>query len=299
MNLQNVDLKLLIYLDALLDERSVTKAAAKVCISQSAMSNALNKIRTLLDDPVLIRTSQGMLPTQRALVLHNPLKIALSQLGETLAIIETFNPETTNRTFSISLTDYASSVLLPSLIPAIKAEAPECNLRILDGNIALEQLEQGQVDLAINAFTSLPDTFYEKKLWQESYNVIARRDHPSIKGDLDLPTYLTAEHIMLSKSGVGPGTVDVALAEKKLARRVSVQTKHFHLTPRLVENSNLLATVPTKLAIDFQKHYAIQLFPPPFELPPFQYSLVWSSIAHHDPAIHWLRNKIMEAAERI
>ncbi len=304
MNLQNIDLKLLVFLDALLDEKGVSKAAAKVCISQPAMSNALNKLRDLLDDPVLIRSSQGMVPTHKALSIHGPLKKALSQLGETFAQLDGFDPARAQRTFSISLTDYASSVLLPHLIALVNREAPQCSFRILDGNMEIEQLENTGVDVAINSFGPLPGSYYEKKLWQDSFSVVMCKQHDFIKkglasDNLDLESYLDLKHISLIKSGVGLGPVDVALNEMQKVRSTSVQTKHFHLTPRLVENSQMIATIPTKLARYFSQHYALKMFKPPLELPDFKYSMAWSALAQHDPAGIWLRSKIVEAAESI
>ncbi len=219
MNLQNIDLKLLVFLDALLDEKSVSRAAAKVCISQPAMSNALNKLRTLLDDPLLVRSAKGMTPTHKAALIHAPLKSALNQLGQTFSQLETFDPVNARRTFTISLTDYASSVLLPDLISLVKAQAPNCCFRILDDAIGLDQLQQTGVDLAINSFGLLPDSFYEKKLWQEQYSVICRKQHPAINEKLSLETYLELEHILFIKSGVGPGTVDQALANTNTIAR--------------------------------------------------------------------------------
>jgi len=299
VNLQNIDLKLLVFLDALLNEKSVTIAASKVHISQPAMSNALNKLRSLLNDPILVRSSQGMLPTRRALDIHLPLKKALAQLGETLAPIESFDPTTTDRVLSLTLTDYASTVLLPKLIPLVKEEAPLCDFKIWDESQSLSQLESGAVDFAINAFGALPDTFYKKTLWQESYLVIARKNHPQLTANLDLTSYLALEHILLTKSGIGPGTVDTALKENQLDRRVAIRTKHFHLAPQLVEGSNMIATLPAKLAIYFKMHYQIETYTPPLELPAFNYSLVWSAIAHHDPALRWLKDKIIKAADLI
>ncbi len=299
MNLQNIDLKLLVFLDALLDERGVSKAAAKVCISQPAMSNALNKLRDLLDDPILIRSSQGMAPTHKALSIHQPLKKALSQLGETFAQLEGFNPDTAQRTFSISLTDYASSVLLPHLISLVKQEAPLCSFKILDGNMDVEQLEAASIDVAINSFGPLPGSYYEKKLWCDSYSVIASNQYSDVNGTLTLEHYLEMEHILLLKSGVGLGPVDLALSEMQKTRVTSVQTKHFHLTPRLVESSQMVATIPTKLARYFTQHYALNMFTPPIELKDFQYSMVWSGLAQHDPAGVWLRSKVVQAAQLI
>jgi len=299
MNLQNIDLKLLVFLDALLDEKGVSRAAAKVCISQPAMSNALNKIRGLLDDPILVRSSQGMVPTHKALSIHQPLKKALAQLGETFAQLEGFDAKSAQRTFTISLTDYASSVLLPHLITLVKREAPQCRFRILDGNMDVEQLESAGVDIAINSFGALPGSYYEKKLWCDSYSVIASDQHSDINEPLTLEHYLKCEHILLLKSGVGAGPVDLALSEIQKGRVTAVETKHFHLTPRLVETSEMIATIPSKLACYFSHHYGLSVYTPPIELKDFQYSMVWSALAQHDPACVWLRSKVVQAVELI
>ncbi len=299
MNLQNIDLKLLVFLDALLDERSVSRAATKVCISQPAMSNALNKLRTLLDDPLLIRSSKEMIPTHKAMLIHRPLKKALSQLGETFSQLESFDPQQASRTFTVSLTDYASSVLLPNLIELVKKQAPHCSFRILDASLGLDQLEQTGVDVAINSFGPLPESFYEKKLWQEQYSVISRHNHTDLKGGLTLPSFLALEHVVFIKSGVGPGTVDMALADTNQSRKVAVHTKHFHLAPKLVQSSDMISTMPSKLAKHFQQYFNIDVYEPPLALPDFTYSMVWSSVAQHDPAIVWLRDKIVQVAKTI
>lgn len=299
MNLQHIDLKLLVFLDALLDEKNVTKAAAKVCVSQPAMSNALNKLRTKLDDPILVRTSQGMIPTQRALDIHGPLKSALTQLGEALAPVGTYSPKSSERTFIIAATDYASTVLLPNLFADIQVEAPDCSFKIIDSSSGIELLEHGNIDLSINSFNHLPDTVHKKNLWEDDYRVIVSQNHPYISESIDLDTYLNSSHIVLIKSGIGNTSLDAILSERKLERHIAVYTKHFHVTPQLVENSNMVATIPTRLACFFQKQYALRVLLPPIELPRFCYSLVWSSVAHHDPANRWLRNRVLIAADQL
>lgn len=177
MNIRDIDLNLLVFLDALLRERSVTRAARAMDISQPAMSNALKRLRTLLGDPVLVRTARGMQPTDRALALHRPVRSALAQMESAIAPNRAFEPETTERLFTILITDYAASVLMPRVVGVLEREAPNIALNILGaGSDAVDQIERGEADCLVNSFGELPANFHQQRLWSDRLACLVRKD---------------------------------------------------------------------------------------------------------------------------
>src|SRR5699024_4220024 len=172
---------LLVFLDALLRERSVTRAAQAMGISQPAMSNALRRLRALLDDPVLVRTARGMQPTARAEKLQRPVHMALTQMEAAIAPHRAFEPDTAERLFTILITDYAASVLLPPVVHALEREAPNIALNILNaGSDAIDQIEGGQADFLVGEFGKLPANFHQQKLWSDRLACLIRENHPAL-----------------------------------------------------------------------------------------------------------------------
>ena len=181
MNIRDIDLNLLVFLDALLRERSVTKAALAMDISQPAMSNALRRLRKLLGDPVLVRTASGMQPTDRALKLQRPVRNALAQLETAIAPNRAFEPATAERLFTVLITDYAASVLMPHVVSVLEREAPNIALNILSaGSDAIDQIERGEADFLVNRFGKLPANFHQHKLWSDRMACLIRKDHPAL-----------------------------------------------------------------------------------------------------------------------
>ena len=205
LNIAKVDLNLLVYLDVLLREGSVTKAANQLSITQPAMSNGLKRLRDLFKDPLLVRTSDGMTPTKRALELQPVIRDVLAKLETTIQPETEFVPATSRRTFRIMASDYAESTLLIEVIRQLGNIAPNITLDVITpSDVTFHDVEHGKVDMAINRFEELPLSFHQKVIWYDTFSCVVKSENPIVSA-FNLNTYLSAQHIWVSKTGFGVG----------------------------------------------------------------------------------------------
>ncbi len=309
MNLDRIDLNLLVYLDVLLREGSVTKAAQQLGITQPAMSNGLRRLRDLFNDPLLVRTSDGMTATERARELQPVIRKALGELEVALQPQQEFDASTSNRVFRIMVSDYAESTLVPELVKRLRTDAPDIILDVLTpSDVTFKDVEAGKVDMAINRFDEMPQSFHQTTLWQDDFVCLVNPDHPGI-GNFDLPAYLVSKHIWVSKTGMGAGVgidpekvirlgwVDNALAELGYKRKISVFTRHYQMPALLALNNDLVATLPRKVADMQAESASLVVKEPPFKIPPFELKMAWSPLVQHHPAHRWLRRTIVDVAQ--
>ncbi|UZK03176.1 LysR family transcriptional regulator [Venatoribacter cucullus] len=309
MNLDRIDLNLLVYLDVLLREGSVTKAAQQLGITQPAMSNGLRRLRDLFNDPLLVRTSDGMTATERARELQPIIRKALGELEVALQPQQEFDARTSNRVFRIMVSDYAESTLVPELVKRLRTDAPDIILDVLTpSDVTFKDVEAGKVDMAINRFDEMPQSFHQTTLWQDDFVCLVNPDHPGI-GNFDLPAYLVSKHIWVSKTGMGAGVgidpekvirlgwVDNALAELGHKRKISVFTRHYQMPALLALNNDLVATLPRKVADMQAESASLVVKEPPFKIPPFELKMAWSPLVQHHPAHRWLRRTIVDVAQ--
>ncbi|WP_437762155.1 LysR family transcriptional regulator [Sorangium sp. So ce281] len=297
VHLASIDLNLLVVLDALLAEGNVTRAAARVGLSQSAMSHALGRLRVLIDDPVLVRTPRGMIPTPRAQELIGPIREALAKIEATVARSPRFEPATARRSFTVATVDYVELILLPRLVQKLVSEAPFIDLvaRPYDSEM-WSAMETGKVDLAIGLLPALPAGFYRQRLIEERYMCVVRRSHPAVRGKLTLKTYTSLPHALISPRGEGGGRVDEVLAERGLSRRVALQIPHFLVAAHIVAQTDLVLTVPARIARVFAEMEELHVMKPPVELGGFSVDQVWHERHAKDPAHTWLRGVFAEIA---
>ena len=308
MNIDRVDLNLLVYLDVLLRERSVTNAANQLGLSQPAMSNGLRRLRDLLGDPLLVRTSDGMTPTERALELQPLVREALSQLEKALQPTQPFDPSDTDRVFRIMASDYAESTLFPHLLKRLRDVAPGVTLDIMTpSDVSFLDVEQGKVDMVINRFDAMPQSFHQKTIWSDSFSCLFSRANPIIEC-FDLDNYLKANHIWVSKTGFGVGVginpqdvqrlgwVDGALNKLDKKRNITVFTRHYQTAMLLAEQEDLIVTLPTRATALHRNDSQVVIKPPPFDIPEIELKMAWSPLLQHNPGHQWLRNMISEVA---
>ncbi len=308
MNIHRVDLNLLVYLDVLLRERNVTRAAAHLGISQPALSNSLRRLRTLFEDPLLVRTSEGMTPTERALQLQPVIRTILAAAEQALETRKDFDAAAASRVFRIMASDYAESTLIPALLRRLRNEAPGITLDILTpSDVTFLDVEQGKVDMVINRFDSMPQSFHQTTVWQDTYACLLSKNN-SIRENFNLSTYLQGRHVWVSKTGMGAGVgmnpqdsqrlgwVDEALRRQGKKREITVFTRHYQAAALLAEQRDLIVTVPSKLAELQRRNPRVVIKPPPFEIPPFELKMAWSPLLQHNPAHQWLRRLIVEVA---
>lgn len=291
LHANKIDLNLLTALDALLSERNVTKAATRVGLSQSAMSHKLRRLRDLFEDELLVGGRAGMVPTERALALAEPVRRGLLELQSALLSVEDFDPATARRRFTIGSTDYADFVILPRVLDHLARHAPGITLRIEPlGDRMVESLEDGTIDLVMGIALQ-GSALRQRPVYDEGFMTIAREGHPALDGDgeLDLPRYLELGHVMMSKDD-SPGLVDEALARVGHQRRVVLSTPYFVPIPFIVAGSDLVATIPRALAVTAATRAPLRLLVPPVPLPTFRIMATWHERSHRDPAHQWLRD---------
>jgi DNA-binding transcriptional LysR family regulator len=298
VNLAGADLNLLVTFDALLAERSVTRAAERVGLSQSAMSNALRRLRTWLDDPVLVRTSDGMAPTKRALELVDPIHEALSQLDRALATRNGFDPRTSRQTFRIATADVVEFMLVPRLLERLAGEAPGIDVEMvqLRGGLPAEDLRAGRLDLAIGTYGDAPEPFRTQPMFHETFVCAVRKGHPRVRGKLTLKQFVELGHVLTTPHGRPGGVVDRLLAERGLSRRVAVTTPHFLVAPILVAHSDLVGTLPSRVAHALAAFLPLTLHRPPLDVPGFSVAMVWHTRTAEEPPHRWLRQVLGELA---
>ncbi|MDN4503772.1 LysR family transcriptional regulator [Alteromonadaceae bacterium BrNp21-10] len=311
MNIAKVDLNLLVYFDVLLRERSVTRAANHLNITQPAMSNGLKRLRNLFNDPLLVRTTDGMTPTQRALELQPVVRDVLSRLESVMQPEIDFNPVTSERTFRIMASDYAESTLLLKVIERLASIAPNIVLDVMTpSDVSFHDVEQGKVDMAINRFDDLPQSFHQKLLWRDAFSCVMSHTNPICR-DFTLDSYLSAQHIWVSKTGFGIGVgvdpqavqklgwVDTELNKVGQKRHIRVFTRHYHVALQLAKAQNLVATLPSRAAKIYADDPAVVILPPPFAVPEIELKMAWSALLQHDAGHIWLRRVMSDIAEQL
>lgn len=299
LNLSALDLNLLVVLEALLAERHVTKAAARVGLSQSATSHALGRLRELYDDPLLVRSGNAMTLTPRAVALHPAVERGLSELRATITGESPFDPSTARRVFTVGAVDYAQSLLLPPLLAFLEHEAPRIDVAIANAPDLFELLEGGRIDLAVVVGPKVPSAFRSRELFTDGFVCMVRRGHPAARRKLTLAQYLELRHVVVAPTGSPGSVVDTELAKRGKQRRVALRVPDFLVAPLVVSSSDFINTGPERLATLHAKHHSIRLLPPPIPLPRFTVCLAWHARLDADPAHVWLRNAVVRLARDV
>jgi DNA-binding transcriptional LysR family regulator len=293
MNTKRLNLNLLVTLETLLLEQNVTRAAARLHLSQPAVSTQLNRLRDLFEDPLLIPVQRGMAPTAKALELLGPLREALDQVRATLATHKNFDPARARLTVAIAGTDYVQAAVLKPLLLVLRKMAP--GVRIAVRNLDLSQLEsqmeRGEVDLAVMTPQAAPPTLRSRHLFDERYVLIGRRNHPRLRGKITMEEFVRLEHVIVSLRGGDFSTpVDVALAARGLHRNVVLSAASFLVASDLVSQSDFVALVPERLV----RHRLgdLKLVEPPLPVEGFPVGLVWHERVHGHSGQRWVRETV-------
>jgi DNA-binding transcriptional LysR family regulator len=295
--LSSFDLNLLVVFDVLLGERSVTRTAARLGLSQPAVSNALSRLRDALGDPLFVRTPHGMAPTPRALALEGPLRLALDRVASALAGDGTFEPATSRRSFVLAATDYVQFALLPPLFRRIEREAPGIAVSVQPvlQRHPWQELEAGSIDLSLSAARAVPKGLHRRWLFHDRVVCVVRKDHPRARGGLTLERYLALSHIEALPIGA-QGLADEVLATGGHVRRIALKVPHFLVAPHVVLTTDYVFTLAARIAGPIAKSYPLRVLPLPFEMPEIRVSAHWHERVQEDPAHRWLRQVIAEVA---
>jgi DNA-binding transcriptional LysR family regulator len=304
VHISSLDLNLLIALDALLTERNVTRAAARIGITQSAMSHSLKRLREMIGDPLLVRSKGEMVPTTRAEALALPMRRAFREIESALAAPTPFDPKTATNRLTIATSDYAELIMLPRLVERLTREAPSIDVRVrpVELDMSNDDLRNGTVDLAIiPTFPPIAEAgIFSRRLFDDELVCVMRKRHPLAKKKLTLARYVAASHALIAPRATEGGLIDDALARIKRKRRVAVMVPHFLIAPHLVATSDLLLTMAARVARVLEKPLNLVLKPVPFEVhttPSFTMACVWHERMQNDPAHRWFRELLFDIAK--
>jgi DNA-binding transcriptional LysR family regulator len=294
--LDEIDLNLLKLFDCLMLHRNVSKAAHALNLSQPAVSNGLARLRRQLQDELLVRTSAGMQPTPRALELAPAVADALLKLEQALDARQAFNPSTGHRNFRVAMSDIGEIYFLPVLTEWMANEAPGVTLntvRSRDVDLRRE-MQDGRIDLAVGYLPDLSSGFYQRRLFVQRYVCIMREGHPLGATPITSAAFLKARHLIVAGDGTGHARLAELLARRGAAIQVQLHLPHFTAVPYIVSQTDLIASVPHKLAVRTAGPMKLQVWPHPLKLPAFQVNVFWHSRMHRDPANRWLRDVLFE-----
>jgi DNA-binding transcriptional LysR family regulator len=294
MDSKRLDLNLLVTLEALLTERNVTKAAARLHLSQPAVSAQLNRLRDIFGDALLIPAQRGMTPTAKALELLEPLRQALDQVRTTVATHREFDPRAMKMVLTIACTDYPQVAIAKPLVKHLRTSAPGVKVALLnlDASQLETQMARGDVDLAFMTPQTAPPTLRARHLFDERYVLIAREGHPTLRDAVTIEEFTRLEHVIVSPRGAGFLTpVDDALAAHGLTRNVVLSSASFLFVNEMVSDSDFVALVPERL-IDPQKHRLMTLACP-FPIDGFGMSMVWHERNQGHGAHRWIRDTVL------
>lgn len=300
ISLASVDLNLLVTLEILLEERSVSKAAARLHVTQPAVSQSLGKLRRLFGDPLLVRAKGRMEPTPKAIFLQTPLRAVLSQIRRVLEEEPEFVPETSEAEFRVAASDYTMTALFPSVVADVQREAPLIGMRILPipPHRVFEALEDGSVDLGVGVFAAPPSFLREELLYEEGFLSMVRKGHPILRKRRSVEAFASYPHGLVTTTGEGEGIVDRVLREKGRKRRIAIRIPYFMSVPTLLPKTDLIFTMPEKTVLRLSRFYGLAAFSPPLSLPPFPVRMVWSPRLDAVPAHQWFRSQIRGIAQK-
>ena len=296
MNVTDLDLNLLRAFDAIATEGSVTVAGERIGLSQPAMSNALARLRQLFDDPLFVRTPRGMRPTPFAQQLAQPVREALRLIQGALQQHAGFDPRSSGNTFSLFMSDIGEMVFLPGLLERIKRDAPGVKIEVV--RIPIKDvhtaLEAGTLDLAVGFLPGLTTGMRQQPLFREHYVCMLRADHPVIGATISAKQFRVAAHVLVSYAGTGHQVIAETFLAAGLSARIAVRVPHFLVVPMILARTDLIVTVPSRVAAIFARLGNFKVLPLPLRMPSFEVRLHWHERFHQDPANRWLREVMAE-----
>ncbi len=286
-------------LGALLEHRSATRAAADLGVTPSAVSHALRTLRLMLDDPLFVRTGAGLAPTERATRLEAELRGALLGFGRVLDPVPAFEPTRSTRRFTVTTADDAGATVWPAVVRRVAREAPGVTLDIRHRHgDPLVDLAAGRVDLVMQLAGPVPAWAGRETLYRDDFVCVVRADHPAVGERLTLDDFRRLPHVRISPEGYGASTIDPALADDGIERRVVVYTWSFLMAPALVVGTDAILTMPARMAAVMAPRSGLKRVEPPMPLPGFAIDMVWHG-SRDDAAARWLRETCRAAADAV
>lgn len=299
--LRSLDLNLLLVFDAVYNQRSISKAAQVLSLSQPTVSNALARLRQRLGDPLFERGAGGMQPTPRARVLAEPIRAALGVLERGLRGTEVFDYANADREFVVAVEDYGETVVLPRFVDWLGKVSPHVRIRIRAEPAAQlrNELRDGSVDLALDYFALAGTGYRSLCVLTETLLSLVRRGHPAVRDRLSLDAYLGLRHVVLSQRSSAPPMIDLALAKRGRERRIAVTVPHFLSMPALVQNSDLVCTLPRRMAEHYAQRFGLRAHAVPLRMPKFPVYLIWHESVEGDAGHRWFRDQLVAFCARL
>lgn len=296
MHLKDLTLTEIRLLAALMELRSLSAAASRIGLSQSAASHACTHLRKGLGDSLFVRAAGGIRLTPLGEHVGAAARQALDALAAGLAVATPFDPQQTGRVFNLYLNEVGQMVVLPKLLDFIDREAPGVSLHThamtADGPNA--PLVSNEVDLAVGFFTNLAAGFHQSLVFRESYVCVVRRHHPRFREGMRLEAFAKTPRALAAPGGMAHGVVERTLKKHGILGEVKLRVPDFMVLPLVVANSDLLAVVPSRLAQTFAKMVPIEVLPPPVSIPSYDIRAFWHDRYDNDPACRWLRRNIIK-----
>jgi DNA-binding transcriptional LysR family regulator len=292
-----LDSSLLLPLDALLQERHVSRAAARVGLTQSAMSRVLARLRDALGDPLLVRSGRSMVLSPRAERLARPLHLAVANLERVLAGDEVFEPATSRRSFRVATVDYGSAVVVAPLMRTLTERAPHVDVSVEPlRSDSLDDLESGTLDFVLAPRRKSSAGIVWSKLPTDRFVSVVRKDHPRVGRKLDLDLYCSLPHVVVVPERRPTNVVDKLLSNLGRRRHVALRVPSFLVAPLAVRNSDMILTTPEGIANLFAPSLDLRVLAPPLPLEGVSLALAWHERQRVDPGHAWLRRTILDAA---
>jgi DNA-binding transcriptional LysR family regulator len=300
MDLHEIDLNLLVVFNQLLMERRVSGAAETLGLTQPAVSNALARLRKLLGDELFLRTPAGMVPTPRAQLLAQPVADALALLHGAMNQRISFDPQTSQRSFNVGMSDIGEIYFLPTLMDALKTQAPQVRISTVRNSAVnlSDAMSAGQVDLALGLLPQLKAGFLQRRLFPQGYVCVFRKGHALDFGNgrrrITLAEFAAAEHVVVEAAGTGHGRVDEALQRRGIRRTVRLRVPHFVAVGHILQTTDLIAVVPQAYAARTLEPFGLESMPCPVKIPDIVINVLWHAKNHREPGNQWLRQVIFE-----
>jgi DNA-binding transcriptional LysR family regulator len=296
LRLQDVDLNLLVVFNHVLVERRVARVAEVLGITQPAVSNALARLRRLLGDELFLRHPDGMQPTPFAEQLAEPVSYALAMIQGALNQHSHFDPATANRDFTIGMTDIGEIYFLPELMQRLRDAAPGVRLStVRNASINLrDDMEAGKVDLALGLLPQLKAGFFQRRLFRQRYVCLMRKGHALDKKRISLADFSAAPHVVVVSAGTGHGVVDELLKRGGVERNVHLTVPHYVAVGHILQGTDLIATVPERLARKMIEPFGLTAVAHPAKLPEISINVFWHAKFHREPANQWLRGLFVD-----
>ncbi|MFL6631216.1 MAG: LysR family transcriptional regulator [Massilia sp.] len=292
----SIDLNLLSVFQEVYRERQISAAARRLGLTQSAVSNALARLRRTFGDELFVRTAHGMQPTPLAQQMAEPIGAAMVQVALALSQRSRFDPATSGRRFTLAMTDVGEVYFMPVLIERCRTVAPNVEIASIRANglTLKDDMETGRVDLAIGAFEDVSEALYHRALFRQPFVSMFRKDHPLAKGKVDLERFVAAPHLIVDAAQSPYDRINGLLEKAGVTAGARFRVPHFTAVPYIVSTSELVVTVPQKLAESAASPFGLKWIAPPLALPTLQTNVFWHRRFNHDPGIQWLRGLIAD-----